>query len=180
MSRFLNQKYQSLAPYTPGEQPRDQQYVKLNTNESPYPPAPGVLSVLGAEGARLQLYPDPEAFETRRTMAEIYGVDENEVILTNGSDEALAFAFMALMNEKDGVRFPDITYGFYPVYANLYGIPYTEVPLRDDFTIDLNDYKNCGSAVVIANPNAPTGIAFTPEELTLVMGENARKVYRIK
>ena len=158
MSRFFSERYARLVPYTPGEQPQDMQYIKLNTNESPFPPSPGVAAAVMGECGRLQLYSDPESRVLTEKFAALYGVSPEQVIMTNGSDEVLNFAFMAFADEERPLAFPDITYGFYPVIAQLNRIPYTEIPLTEDFHINPADYIGCGKTVVIANPNAPTGI----------------------
>lgn len=157
MSRFFSEKYRSLVPYTPGEQPRDMKYVKLNTNESPFPPSPGVAAAVAAQADMLELYSDPECTELRCAMAEVYAVDESMIVMTNGSDEALNFAFMAFADARRPLRFADITYGFYPVFAALNNIPTNIVPLDGEFGIVPGDYIGIPDTVVIANPNAPTG-----------------------
>ncbi|MBR5263705.1 MAG: aminotransferase class I/II-fold pyridoxal phosphate-dependent enzyme, partial [Clostridia bacterium] len=134
MSSYFSKKFSGLVPYTPGEQPRDMQYIKLNTNESPYPPSPGVLKAVQEEAGMLQLYSDPTCKALSEKLAALYGVAPSQVIMTNGSDEALYFAFMAFADEERPLRFADITYGFYSVFADLLGIPYTAIPLKDDFT----------------------------------------------
>jgi len=160
MSKYLSGRHSALTPYVPGEQPADMVYIKLNTNESPYPPPPSVISAVNAaEVSKLNLYPNPDGSGLINKLAEFYNVRPENVIIGNGSDELLAFAFLAFCDEKHGVAFPDITYGFYPVYAQLYGIKYEQIPLKDDLSIDPADYFNAGKNVVIANPNAPTGIA---------------------
>lgn len=159
MSRYFSQKYASLTPYTPGEQPKDQKYIKLNTNESPFPPSPSAQALARAEAERLMLYSDPECRDLVAEAAEILGVAKDEILFTNGSDEILNFAFMAFCDEKHPAVFPDISYGFYPVFAQLNQVPYTEIPLRADFTVDPDDYIGVGKTVFLANPNAPTGIA---------------------
>ncbi|MCR4905817.1 MAG: histidinol-phosphate transaminase [Clostridiales bacterium] len=157
MSRFFSEKYAALTPYVPGEQPRDMQYLKLNTNESPFPPIPAVVEAAREEASRAHLYSDPTALALRQAIANRLGVTPDMVIAVNGSDEALNFAFMAFCD--GGAVFPDVTYGFYPVFARLNGIPYEEIPLRDDFTVDPEDYAaRPGKTVFLANPNAPTGI----------------------
>ena len=159
MSRFFSDKYAALTPYVPGEQPRDMQYLKLNTNESPYPPLPEVVEAAREEAARAHLYSDPTAFALRQALAARYNVSPDEVIAVNGSDEALNFAFMAFCDAAHPAVFPDITYGFYPVFARLCGVPYEEIPLREDFTLDPEEYiRRPGKTVFLANPNAPTGI----------------------
>lgn len=155
MSQFLNGALRRLTPYTPGEQPRNQAYIKLNTNESPYPPSPGVLAALNrAEGENLRLYSDPEAVELREALAARYRVERESVFVANGSDEALSFAFLAYAADGRGVAFPDISYGFYAVFARLYGIPVRQVPLRADFRLAPEDYNHLHRTIVLANPNA--------------------------
>jgi len=176
MSRFFTDKLSNLTPYTPGEQPKDMQYIKLNTNESPFPPSKAVSDAVFVESQKLQLYSDPECINVRRELARVYGVDINQVIVTNGSDEVLNFAFMAFADEKSPLVFPDITYGFYPIFAELNRIPYTEIPLKDDFTIDINDYIGVNKTVVIANPNAPTGIALMLEDVEKIVKSNPDNV----
>lgn len=176
MSKFFTDRLSQLKPYTPGEQPKDMQYIKLNTNESPFAPSRAVSDAVLAESQKLQLYSDPECVNVRRELARIYNVDINKVIVTNGSDEVLNFAFMAFADEKNPLVFPNITYGFYPVFAELNRIPYTEIPLKDDFTIDINDYIGVNKTVVIANPNAPTGIALTLQEIEKIVVSNPNNV----
>ena len=173
MSRFFTEKYASLTPYTPGEQPRDMQYVKLNTNESPFPPSPAVAAAVAAQCGKLQLYSDPESTALREKLAEIYGVDKKQVIVSNGSDEVLNFAFMAFGEE---LAFPDISYGFYPVFAELNRIPYTQIPLKEDFSIDPRDYMGIGKTVVIANPNAPTGLCLRLADIEAIVRSNPDNV----
>ena len=157
MSRFFSYKYEKLEPYVPGEQPRDRRYIKLNTNESPFPPSPKAQRY-GAEAARgLQLYSDPECTRLVEKMAEMKGLMPSQVLFGNGSDEILYLAFLAYCDEKTPAIFPDISYGFYKVFAESLNIPYTQVPLREDFTIGVEDYLNVGKTIFIANPNAPTG-----------------------
>ena len=178
MSSFLDSRYSALEEYVPGEQPSDGKYIKLNTNESPYPPSPKVVAALNSvEVNKLNLYPDTAVSEMTRRLAELYGVKRENVIVTNGSDEALSFAFMAYA--RGGVAFPDISYGFYKVYAELYGCDAKIVPLREDFTLDPEDYMNLGRMVVIANPNAPTGLAVTPSDVERIAASNPNNVVLI-
>ena len=173
MSRFFSPRYSSLVPYVPGEQPQDRRYLKLNTNESPFPPSPGVLAAVAEEAARLNLYSDPDARALRAKMAQTYGVTPDRVIVSNGSDEVLNFAFMAFSSDERPLVFPDLTYGFYPVFANLNRLPYTEIPVKDDLSIDPADY--CGEGkktVVIANPNAPTGRFLPLSEIEKIVSAN--------
>jgi histidinol-phosphate aminotransferase len=156
MSRFLNDRLGGMECYTPGEQPKDKKYIKLNTNESPYPPSEGVIEAINREAVEnLRLYSDPTCSELRRAMAKVYGVGEGCVFLSNGSDDILNFAFMAYGHM--GATFADITYGFYKVYASLYGVKCNIVPLRADFSQPIEEYFGKNNLVVIANPNAPTG-----------------------
>ena len=180
MSKYLSGRLASLQAYVPGEQPADMEYIKLNTNESPYPPPPGVIAALcDSEIRKLNLYPNPDGVRLVRRLAEFYGVRPENVIIGNGSDELLAFAFLAFGDAERGVCFPDITYGFYPVYADLYGIPAKQIPLRDDFTIDTGDYLRAGCNIVIANPNAPTGIALPLADIEAIVNANADHVVLI-
>lgn len=157
MSRYLSARHGSLTAYTPGEQPRDRTYIKLNTNESPFPPPASVVRAVTEEAGRLQLYSDPLARDLRRAAAAALGVGEDMLLFTNGSDEILQFAFMAFGDREHPFAFADLTYGFYPVFADLHGIPYRTVPLREDFSIDVHGYDDHRGPIVIANPNAPTG-----------------------
>ncbi len=177
MSRFMTKRLAGLTPYTPGEQPQDRSYIKLNTNESPFPPAPAVVAAAAAEAGRSQLYSDPACRALVEKLAEVFGVETDNVIVTNGSDEVLNFAFMAFADEAHPLRFPSITYGFYPVFAELNRIPYKEIPLRADFSIDPADYQSLGGqTVVIANPNAPTGLCLTSREIESIVASNEGSV----
>ncbi len=170
MSRFLNEKYAALAPYIPGEQPKVGEYIKLNTNESPFPPPPSVVKAVEEEAGRLALYSDPENTRLTEKAAEILGVKPTEILMTNGSDEGLNFAFMAFC--ANGVAFPDISYGFYSVFAELHRIPYRTVPLKADFSVDYKDYLGVGKTVLIANPNAPTGLCLSIDEVEEIVKSN--------
>ena len=173
MSRFLSSRFAALDAYVPGEQPVDMAYIKLNTNESPYPPPPGVIAAVdGAELGKLNLYPNPDGTRLIKKLAGFYGVAPENVIIGNGSDELLAFAFFAFCDSGRGVIFPDITYSFYPVYAELYGIPYTKIPLKDDFSIDPAAYCAAQKNIVIANPNAPTGTALPLSDIEMIVQTN--------
>ena len=178
MSRYLNDWYQRLDVYTPGEQPQDRQYVKLNTNESPYPPAPAVLEAVAAEAKRLQLYSDPECARLRDAIAALCGVKRENVYVSNGSDDILNFAFMAF-GGGGRVFFPDISYGFYKVFGDLHGVEYTQIPLREDFSIDPTDYRALGGMIVLANPNAPTGLALSAAQIEDIVRTNADHVVLI-
>ncbi len=172
MSKFFDKRFSKLEAYTPGEQPRDMKYTKLNTNESPYPPSPLVKEALANADLcdRMRLYPDPECLEARGILADILNVDKDEVVLTNGSDEALSFAFMAFC--ENGVIFPEISYGFYKVFAELYGLKYRRILLKSDFTIDVNDYIGTNETVFIANPNAPTGLMLSLADIEKIVSAN--------
>ncbi|MBR1972799.1 MAG: histidinol-phosphate transaminase [Oscillospiraceae bacterium] len=171
MSRFLNDQFRTLEAYTPGEQPRDMQYIKLNTNESPYPPAPSVVEAMTAEQVKLlRLYSDPTAKGLKEKLAELYGVEPENVFVSNGSDEVLNFAFLAFGGQ--GVVFPEISYGFYEVYAQLYALEYEKIPLKDDFSIDYRDYCGKHKMVVLANPNAPTGMSLPVSQIEEIVKTN--------
>ena len=158
MSRFFNKRYAALEAYTPGEQPRDMVYIKLNTNESPYPPAPSVVAAMDAEQVEnLRLYSDPTGLSLKQSLAGLYGLKPENIFLSNGSDDILNFAFMAFADER-GAAFADITYGFYLVYAQLHQVKTDIIPLEEDFSLDYRKYLGRNQMIVIANPNAPTGM----------------------
>ncbi|WP_312061016.1 histidinol-phosphate transaminase [Anaerotignum sp.] len=180
MSRFLSPRFEALEAYTPGEQPRDQQYIKLNTNESPFPPSPEVIERINAdEVRRLHLYPDPEGKFLKEKLAKLYGVEKENIFLSNGSDDILNFAFMAFCDNERGAVFPEISYGFYPVYADLYQVPHMKIPLKEDFSIHYKDYCNVKKMVVIANPNAPTGMEIGLYEIEEILKSNPHHVVLI-
>ena len=166
---MFSRRLSRLTPYVPGEQPQDKTYLKLNTNENPYPPCPGVqLYLSSADAEELRLYPDPVSKNLRRAIAEHYGIQDNMVFVGNGSDEILSFAFYGFFDSMLGpLLFPEYTYSFYPVYCAFYDIEYQKVPLKPDFAVDMDGCiskgQTCG--VVFPNPNAPTGIALTIEEI---------------
>ena len=176
MSRYFSEKYIDLEPYTPGEQPGKQQYIKLNTNENPYPPLKAVEDAVGAEARQLHLYPDPTYAELRKAMAGKLGVSEDEVIMTNGSDEVLLFAFMAFCDPHIPAVFPDVTYGFYPVFAQISQVPWTEIAVEDDLTIDYRKYFQAAGTVFIANQNAPTALALRRSEIEEILTHNPYNV----
>jgi histidinol-phosphate aminotransferase len=185
MSDFWNARVRKLEPYVPGEQPRDRKFIKLNTNENPYPPSPKVIEAIQkAAGERLRLYPDPASTALREAIAESVEVKPEEVFAGNGSDEVLAFVFAAFFDGGVSalpVRFPDITYSFYPVYAGLWDVPFATVPLAADFTINLADYRNSArgakpsGGVIFPNPNAPTGILLEAERIAPLAEDLARQ-----
>ncbi|MBQ4066535.1 MAG: histidinol-phosphate transaminase [Clostridia bacterium] len=176
MSRFFSEKYKSLVPYTPGEQPKGMKYIKLNTNESPFPPSKKAVEYAAREAEKYQLYSDPECAELVNAAAQFFGVEKDEILFTNGSDEILNFAFMAYCDKDHPAYFPNITYGFYSVFAEINNIPYTEIPLKSDFTIDISDYEGKKGAIFIANPNAPTGIALALSEVERIIKANTQSV----
>ena len=175
MSRFLAKKYRTLDAYVPGEQPRDKRYIKLNTNEFPYPPAPDVIAAVDANVVSdLRLYSDPTAKDLKESLAKYYGVGAENVFVSNGSDESLNFAFACFF--EDGVAFADLTYGFYSVFADLYGIDAKIIPLDKDFSILPEDYMALDRGAVIANPNAPTGKALALSDIERIVASNPDRV----
>lgn len=164
-------------PYVPGEQIEQQDIVKLNTNENPYPPSPKVTAAIQQEmGRNLQLYPSPSASSLRETIGRQYGLSEAEVFVGNGSDEVLAFSFMAFFEPGKTIRFPDVTYSFYPVYAKLFDIPYEEVPLNKDFTLPVNKYFQSKGGIILPNPNAPTSVYAELEQIEEIVKNNPDNV----
>lgn len=176
MSKFFTDRLSSLVPYVPGEQPQDKKYIKLNTNESPFPPSENVYKAVYEESKKLQLYSDPICADLIKQMSKLYGIPEDMIVFTNGSDEVLNFAFMAFADEKSPLAFADITYGFYPVFAELNRIPYTEIPLKEDFSICVEDYIGINKTIVIANPNAPTGIFMPLSDIERIVASNPYNV----
>ena len=176
MSRFFSKKYEALTPYTPGEQPGGRAFVKLNTNESPFPPSKKAMEEAAKASERLQLYPDPTCKRLTEKMAEVLGVTPDKVLMTNGSDEILNFAFMAFCDKNTPAVFADITYGFYSVFADLNGVPYRTIPLKADFSIDVDEYCGVNATVFIANPNAPTGLALSRKEIEKILKANPDNV----
>ncbi len=172
MSRFFSTKHSALVPYVPGEQLNDKKYIKLNTNESPYPPSALVLSALSNEAESLRLYPDPDCKALLTKLSEVYGVTQDKIVVTNGSDEILNFAFLAFCDNDRSVVFPNHTYGFYKVFCQLYNIPFEEIPLKSDFTINVDDYIGINKNIFIANPNAPTGIAISLFDIERIVSSN--------
>ena len=176
MSRFFSEKFSDLVPYVPGEQPQDQQYTKLNTNESPFPPSPAVVQAMRDAGASANLYCDPQCRVLCSAIAKEYGVQPDQVLPVNGSDEIINFAVMAFCDETHPLAYADITYGCYPVFADFNRVPSHIIPLREDFTIDYRDYCALNETIVIANPNAPTGIALGREALEEIIRSNPNSV----
>lgn len=176
MSRYFSKKFKALVPYTPGEQPKEMKYIKLNTNESPFPPSEKAMKKAAEAVKNLQLYCDPECRALIKKASEVFLVDTDEILFTNGSDEILNFAFSAFCDETHPAVFPDITYGFYPVFAEINRVPYEEIPLKDDFTISVDDYIGINKTIFIANPNAPTGIALSLNDIEKIVSSNPESV----
>lgn len=180
MSRFFSGLYAELEPYVPGEQPRERKYIKLNTNESPFPPSPAVLQALSEETVnRLNLYPDPEVSVLRESIAKHYSLKKENVFTANGSDDVIAFSIMAFCGRGGKLACPDVTYGFYPVYARLFGVDLREIPLKEDFSVDPADYFGLDSHIIIANPNAPTGMVLTTEQIESILRANPDRLVMI-
>jgi len=177
MSRFWSQNVHSLTPYTPGEQPQIDNLIKLNTNENPYGPSPKVIAAIAnANQDSLRKYPDPSASALKHTIADYYGLDREQVFVANSSDEVLAHTFRAFFIKNAPLLYPDITYSFYPVYCQLFDIDFVQVPLSEDFTINIDDYKRGNGGIIFANPNAPTGIALKLEKIEQLLENNAESV----
>jgi histidinol-phosphate aminotransferase len=172
MSRFWSPVVHNLSPYVPGEQPKLDDIVKLNTNENPYPPSPDVLTAIASATDRLRLYPDPRATTLREAIAARYDVAPEEVFVGNGSDEVLAHIFQALLKHDAPLLFPDITYSFFPVYCGLYGVHYQEVPLDAAMRVRIADYSRPCGAIILPNPNAPTGIGLSREAIEALLAEH--------
>lgn len=178
MSSYWSPLVHSLDPYIPGEQPRVDGLIKLNTNESPYPPAPGVAELLQqpATAERLRLYPDPNSQSLKDAIAEDQGLAPAQVFVGNGSDDVLAMAFMGLLKQARPILFPDITYSFYPVYCQLFGVEYHTIPLAEDFSLDLDAYTTDNGGIIFANPNAPTGLAQSLNQIEALLQRNTGSV----
>ena len=176
MSRYISPKLDSLEAYVPGEQPRDRRYVKLNTNECPFPPSPYAMRLARQAAGELNLYSDPECGMLASVAAEHFGVTKKNMIFTNGSDEVLNFAFLAFCDDKTPAVFPDVTYGFYPVFAAVNGVPYREVALDGDMRVDPTEYYKAKGTIFLANPNAPTGIALPLSAIEDIVKNNPDNV----
>lgn len=176
-SRYWSQLVHQLQPYEPGEQPKVEGLVKLNTNENPYPPSPLLQQrINAAQIDRLRLYPDPANSALKQALATHFGVPVSQVFLANGSDEVLGFAFQAFFRHSEPLLFPDITYGFYSVYCKLFDIDYREVPLAEDFSLDLAAFRQPNGGIIFPNPNAPTGIAVSLAEIEQLAADNTESV----
>ena len=177
MKEFWSKRARDLIPYTPGEQPRQRQWIKLNTNENPYPPSQKVLAAIReAASETLRLYPDPECTSLREALAATFDLKPNQVFVGNGSDEVLALCFQAFFDPDRTILFPDVTYSFYPVFADLYGLSYREVPLDERFGLPLESFLGGNGGVVIANPNAPTGRAVSLCDIRALLEGNPESV----
>jgi histidinol-phosphate aminotransferase len=177
MSQFWSKIVHDLTPYVPGEQPKIQNLIKLNTNENPYGPSPLVVEALKKEAAdSLRLYPDPDSSRLKATLAEYHGLTPKQVFVGNGSDEVLAHVFQALLKHDAPLLFPDISYSFYPVYCGLYGISYQTVPLNDQFEIVIDDYLKPNGGIIFPNPNAPTAIPLALSDIERLLKANTQSV----
>ena len=177
MSKFWSQVVRELEPYVPGEQPQIDGLIKLNTNESPYSPSPKVIDLMTHDAIdRLRLYPDPNSKKLKTTVAHYYSVTTEQVFVGNGSDEVLALAFMAFFQQPQPLLFPDISYSFYPSYCKLFGIDFNTIPLRDDFTINFADYPTANGGVIFPNPNAPTAIGTSLQNIEAFLQHNTESV----
>ncbi len=180
MSKYWSELTRGLVPYVPGEQPKIQNLIKLNTNENPYPPSPRVIAAIDAfDKQRLRLYPDPNCDVVKAALAKYYGVAHNQVFVGNGSDEVLALAFMAFFKQSRPILFPDISYSFYPVYCDLFEIESQRPPLSDTFEILLNEYSSDNGGIVFPNPNAPTGRAVSLDAIRALLQRNTETVVMI-
>jgi len=177
MSKYWSKLAARLEPYVPGEQLKDKKYIKLNTNENPYPPSPKAIEAIkAAADSSLKLYPDPGAADLKSTLAKEYGLKSSQVFVGNGSDEVIAFSFMAFFNTDEEVLFPDVTYSFYPVYANIFNINYRLVTLQEDFSLPVEEFFNAEGGVIIPNPNAPTARAISSKDIERILVNNKEKV----
>ncbi|MDP4092985.1 MAG: histidinol-phosphate transaminase [Bacillota bacterium] len=177
MSKYWSDTIRNIKPYVPGEQPQDMKYIKLNTNENPYPPSPKVMEAIqNYDLRRLRLYPDNECNGVRKAAADYYGLEKSQVFVGNGSDEVLAFAFMAFFNPGSTILFPEISYSFYPVYCELFKINFKTVPLDEEFNIGTNGFFQPNNGIVIANPNAPTAKCMSTEQIISILEKNPENV----
>ena len=177
MSRFWSPLVHQLTPYVPGEQPKIPNLTKLNTNESPYGPSPKVYEAIKqATNDTLRLYPDPQAQDLKQALADYTGLPANHIFVGNGSDEVLALAYQALLKQDKPLLFPDISYSFYPVYCKMYQVDYEQIPLDENFKINLADYQRPNGGIIFPNPNAPTGIALPLGEIRQLLDNNPDSV----
>ncbi|BCG58741.1 histidinol-phosphate transaminase [Paenibacillus sp. URB8-2] len=177
MNKYWSETIKGIAPYVPGEQPRAGRLVKLNTNENPYPPSPKVLEAMReAVTDKLRLYPDPNCSRLRETASRHYGIPAEQIFAGNGSDEILAFCFKAFFDPGDTILFPDITYNFYEVYGELFGVSYRTVPLTESFDVPVEEFIPSNDGVILANPNAPTGKTISLEDIESLIKRNRQAV----
>lgn len=183
MSKFWNDKIKEIEPYVPGEQPKDKKYVKLNTNENPYSPSEKVIEKIKSMNLKdLKLYPDPDVSELRKVIAKYFSqkidgrITKEQIFVGNGSDEVLALIFMTFFNKGDKVYYPDITYSFYPVYADLFDLKEVKIPLNKNFEIEIDKYFGVDGHIIITNPNAPTSIALKLEEVEEIVKKNPNQL----
>lgn len=177
MSQFWSKIVHQLTPYTPGEQPKIDNLIKLNTNESPYPPSPKVFDAINnVVDDRLRLYPDPNSDALKQSIADFYQLQPNQIFVGNGSDEVLAHAFMGLLKQDKPLLYPDITYSFYPVYCGLYEVDYKTIPLTEQFKIEPGDYNIENGAIIFPNPNAPTGRLLALDAIEQILQTNLTSV----
>ena len=177
MNKYYSPIVNALEPYIPGEQPKDLNLIKLNTNENPYVPSPNVIETLKKEAAdTLRLYPDPESAALKSAIARYYEIEPDQVFVGNGSDEVLAHTFLSFFCKEHPLLFPDISYSFYPVYAKLYNIEYVQVPLTGSFEVDIKEYQRPNGGIIIPNPNAPTGIILGLEKVKALVEQNRDSV----
>jgi len=177
MSQYWSKLVHTLTPYVPGEQPKINNLIKLNTNENPYGPSPKVIAALQKEAAdSLRLYPDPNSDALKQAIAEYHGLNANQVFVGNGSDEVLAHVFNALLKHDKPILFPDITYSFYPVYCGLYEIDFETIPLSEAFEINVDDYLKANGGIIFPNPNAPTGRLLKLSEIERLLKHNTDSV----
>ncbi|WHR58793.1 histidinol-phosphate transaminase [Acinetobacter haemolyticus] len=178
--RFWSPEVRELEPYVPGEQPKIQNLLKLNTNENPYPPSPKVVeavqAVLSNQADALRLYPDPDATALKQAIAKQQNVDVEQVFVGNGSDEVLAHIFKAFFIQKEPILYPDITYSFYPVYSQFFGIETKQIPLNENFEIEISDYQQENGGIIITNPNAPTSMALGLNQIESILKANPNRV----
>ena len=176
MSQFLSPRFKIFETYTPGEQPQDKKYIKLNTNESPYPPSPKTIAAAAPTATALNLYSDPEQKALCCAASALFGVPPENILPVNGSDEALNYAFMSFCTENTAIAYPSISYGFYPVLAALHGVPAQEIPLNEDLSINPHSFHALKKTIVIANPNAPTGIALPLSQIEEIIAANPENI----
>lgn len=177
---YFSEKVNNILPYVPGEQPKEGEYIKLNTNENPYSPSKKATNLIKTvDFSKLKLYPDPDCTKLRITYSEILSVKPENIFVGNGSDEVLATAFQTFFMEKENVLMPDVSYSFYPVYSNLYNITVKPIPIKSDFSIDVKDYMIENNGIVIANPNAPTSLSISKKEIEMLLEKNKNSIVLI-